>query len=68
MCKLWSVTTHNSMLMRPILTLLVAIVFATQGQAEDAEIAFLFSDAGVEGTIVIATLDGNQRYVHKSTP
>jgi beta-lactamase class D len=53
--------------MRPILTLLIAIVFATQGHAEDAEIASLFSDAGSEGTIVIATLDGNQSYVHNET-
>ena len=54
-------------MMRPILTLLVAIAFATPGQAEDAELASLFSDAGVEGTIVIVTLDGNQRYVHNET-
>ncbi len=51
-------------MMRPILTLFIAIVFSAQGHAEDAEIASLFSDAGVEGTIVIATLDGNQSYVH----
>ena len=31
---------------------------------KDAEIASLFSDAGVEGTVVIAKLDGSQRYVH----
>lgn len=54
-------------MMRPILTLLIAVVFATQGHAEDAEIASLFSDAGVEGTIVIATLDGNRSYVHNET-
>lgn len=53
--------------MRPILTLLIAIAFATPGNAEDAELAALFSEAGVEGTIVIATLDGNQRYVHNET-
>jgi beta-lactamase class D len=51
-------------MMRPILTLLSAIAFATIGHAEDAEIASLFLDAGVEGTIVIASLDGSQRYVH----
>jgi len=50
--------------MRPILALLIAIAFATQVHAEDAEIASLFSEAGVEGTIVIEKLDGNQRYVH----
>jgi hypothetical protein len=65
--KLWSVTTCASTLMRPILTLLIAVVFATQGHAEDAEIASLFSDAGVEGTIVIENLDGNERYVHNET-
>lgn len=64
---LWSVTTRTSTLMRPILALLIAIVLATQGHAEDAEIASLFSDAGVEGTIVVATLDGSQRYVHNET-
>jgi beta-lactamase class D len=53
--------------MRPILALLIAIALATPGHAEDAEIASLFSDAGVEGTIVIATLDGSQRYVHNET-
>jgi len=67
LCKLWSVTTDTSTLMRPILALLIAIVFATQGHAEDAEIASLFSDAGVEGTIVIATLDGSRSYVHNET-
>jgi len=67
MCKLWSITTYTSTLMRPIFTLLIAIVFATQGQAEDAEIASLFSEAGVEGTIVIVTLDGSQSYVHNET-
>jgi len=53
--------------MRPILALLIAIAFATQVHAEDAEIASLFSEAGVEGTIVIEKLDGNQRYVHNET-
>ena len=65
--KLRSVTTCTSTLMRSILALLIAVVCAPQGHAEDAEIASLFSDAGVEGTIVIATLDGSQRYVHNET-
>ncbi|MGB5830505.1 MAG: class D beta-lactamase [Thiohalocapsa sp.] len=50
--------------MRPILTLLIAIAYSTPGHAEDAELVSLFSEAGVEGTIVIATLDGSQRHVH----
>jgi beta-lactamase class D len=54
-------------MMRPIVTLLMAIASATPGHAEDVELASLFSDAGVEGTIVIATLDGSQRYVHNQT-
>ncbi len=53
--------------MRQILTLFFAIVFVTRGHAEDAEIASFFSDAGVEGTMVIAALDGSQRYVHNET-
>lgn len=53
--------------MRPILALLIAVVFATPGHAEDAEIASLFLEAGVEGTIVIAKLDGNRSYVHNET-
>jgi len=53
--------------MRPILALLIGIVFALQGHAEDPEIASLFSEAGVEGTIVIENLDGNERYVHNAT-
>jgi beta-lactamase class D len=51
--------------MRSILTLLfvVAMTFATPAHAEDAELASLFSDAGVDGTIVIVNLDGTERYV-----
>ena len=45
-------------MMRPIVTLLIAIALAGPGHAEDFQIAALFSDAGVEGIMVIATLDG----------
>jgi beta-lactamase class D len=45
----------------------MAIALATPGHAEDVELASLFSDAGVEGTMVIETLDGGQRYVHNQT-
>ena len=54
-------------MMRPILALLIATVLSTQGHAEDAEIASLFWEAGVEGTIVMENLDGNERYVHNET-
>jgi len=54
-------------MMRPILTLLFAIARAAPGHAEDAELASLFADAGVEGTLVIASLDGRRRYVHNET-
>jgi beta-lactamase class D len=57
----------DNCMMRPILTLLFAIACATPGHAEDAELASLFADAGVEGTIVIASLDGSRRYVHNET-
>jgi beta-lactamase class D len=53
--------------MRAILTLLIALASAMPSQAQDAAIAARFADAGVDGTMVIATLDGSRRYVHNPT-
>lgn len=50
--------------MRPIFTLLIAMFYSAPVHAEDPGIAQLFAEAGVEGTIVIATLDGGETYVH----
>ena len=52
--------------MRSILALLIviAVVFITPACAEDSALASLFSDAGIDGTILIARLDGSERYVH----
>jgi beta-lactamase class D len=52
--------------MRAMLTLLLAWFLAAPGHAEDLELARLFSDAGVEGTIVISRLDGGETYVHNA--
>ena len=60
-------TSMDNCMMRPILTLLFAIACAAPGYAEDAELASLFADVGVEGSIVIASLDGRRRYVHNET-
>jgi beta-lactamase class D len=50
--------------MRRIFTLLIAMSFSAQVHAEDPDIARLFSEAGIEGTMVIARLDGGETYVH----
>ena len=50
--------------MRPIFTLLIAMSFSAPVHAEDPDIARLFSEASVEGTMVIATLDSGETYVH----
>jgi hypothetical protein len=52
--------------MRSILALfiVIAVVFITPARAGDSELASLFSDAGIDGTILIARLDGSERYVH----
>ena len=50
--------------MRSILTLLIALSFIAPVHAEDPDIARLFSEAGIEGTMVIARIDGGETYVH----
>ena len=57
-------TTPSATPMRPLLTLLCAILVSGQIQAEEPDIARLFSAAGIKGTMVIATLDGSKTYVH----
>ena len=47
-----------------MLKLLIAMSFSAAVHAEDPDIARLFSEAGVEGTMVITTLDGGEAYVH----
>jgi beta-lactamase class D len=49
-----------------ILLLLAALVIATPGHAEDADLAALFAASGVEGTLVIADLDGDSVQVHNA--
>jgi len=49
-----------------LLLLLLLLLFLTAGvtHAEDVELAQLFSDRHVDGTIYIASLDGKTEYVH----
>ncbi len=49
-----------------ILLLLAALVIATPGHAEDADLAALFAASGVEGSFVIADLDGDSVQVHNA--
>jgi len=49
-----------------LLLLLAALVIATPGHAEDADLAALFAAAGVDGTLVIADLDGDPVHVHNA--
>ncbi|MCX5812352.1 MAG: class D beta-lactamase [Proteobacteria bacterium] len=46
----------------------LAVIFLVAGyvHADDPDLAKLFKDRGVEGTIVISSLDGTTNYVHNS--
>lgn len=46
--------------------LLVAMIPVAAVQAEDPEIAALFAEAGVQGTVVLARLDGQEVIVHNA--
>ncbi|EGV18852.1 class D beta-lactamase [Thiocapsa marina] len=50
-----------------LLVLIVALFAAAPGYAEDADLAALFAVDDVEGTLVIADLDGDSVYVHNVT-
>ena len=50
-----------------LLLLLAALVIAAPAHAEDADLAALFAAAGVEGTLVIADLDGDSVHVHNAS-
>lgn len=52
-------------LLKRLLSLLLAMIAATAAQADDAEIAALFADAGVQGTLVLARLDGQEIIEHR---
>lgn len=54
-------TTFGSLV---ILTL--TILIATTSHADDADLAKLFQDRGVEGAIIISSFDGKMSYVHNS--
>ncbi len=49
-----------------LFALLAALLITTPGHAEDADLAALFAAAGVEGTLVIADLDGDPVQVHNA--
>ena len=50
--------------MRPLLILIVLVAWHGHADAADADLARVFAQAGAEGTIVIASLDGRHVFVH----
>ncbi len=50
--------------MSTLLPLFVLTLLATAPQNGDADLAAHFADAGVEGTLVLASLDGETQFVH----
>jgi beta-lactamase class D len=49
-----------------LVVLTLTIFIAAPSYADDADLAKLFQDRGVEGTIIISSLDGKMNYVHNS--
>jgi beta-lactamase class D len=49
-----------------ILLLTLTSLIAGTSHADDADLAELFKDRGVEGTMVISSLDGKMNYVHNN--
>jgi len=50
--------------MRQVVNILLIMFFASTAQAEDRELAKLFSDQNINGTIVISALRGGERFTH----
>jgi len=53
--------------MRCLLTVLMLVSWHADAPAADPDIARLFSEAGVDGTVIIAELDGSAEFVHDET-
>jgi beta-lactamase class D len=49
-----------------LLLLTLTFLIAATSHADDADLAKLFQDRGVEGTIIISSLDGKMSHVHNS--
>lgn len=49
-----------------LIVVTITIFIAVPSYADDADLAKLFKDRGVEGTIIISSLDGKINYVHNS--
>ncbi|MCX5806175.1 MAG: class D beta-lactamase [Proteobacteria bacterium] len=49
-----------------LVVLTLTIFITATSHADDADLAKLFQDRGVEGTIIISSLDGKMNYVHNS--
>jgi beta-lactamase class D len=49
-----------------LLLLTLTFLIAATSHADDADLAKLFQDRGVEGTIIISSLDGKMNHVHNS--
>lgn len=49
-----------------LVVLTLTVFFAVTSSADDSDLVKLFQDRGVEGTIIISSLDGKRNYVHNS--
>lgn len=49
-----------------LVVLTLTIFIAVTSSADDSDLVKLFQDRGVEGTIIISSLDGKRNYVHNS--
>lgn len=55
------------MYMNKLAVILITFIFSVQAVAEDPVIAKLFDQQGVNGTIVISSLDGEQTFIHNKS-
>jgi len=53
--------------MRTILFFIASLFFLSPANAEDQDLAKLFTQTGIEGTIVMASLDGNREFIHNDS-
>lgn len=49
-----------------LVVLTLTVFIAINSSADDSDLVKLFQDRGVEGTIIISSLDGKRNYVHNS--
>lgn len=54
-------------MMRTVFFFIASLLFLSPANAEDQDLAKLFTQAGIEGTIVIASLDGDREFIHNDS-